>query len=103
LAAFASSAIPKLPVSLDMIAAGAAGLALLFYLLHWVTLPGGQSVEGIHTPGLSLHWGGYLTILVVLVLTGFEVMRVLASGESMPWQKGSAVAPPPPADAPPTV
>jgi hypothetical protein len=100
-AAFASSSVPTLPVSLDMIGAGASGLALLFFLLHWVTLPGGHTVVGIHSPGLSLHWGGYITIIVVLALTAFEVMRVLASGEPMPWQQGSTAMPPP--EAPPTV
>jgi hypothetical protein len=92
--AFAASSVPELPVSLNMVTAGAEVLAVLFFVIHWLTLPS-YGGFGVHV-GLSLRWGGYATIIVTAATAVIGVMRLLASGEPMPWKKtGGAAAPPP--------
>jgi hypothetical protein len=92
---FAASSIPELPVSLDLIMVGAEALAVLIFLLHWVTLPSYHGI-GVHV-GLSLRWGGYATIIVVAATAVIGAKKVLSSGETLPWQKSGGATPPPPA------
>jgi hypothetical protein len=91
---FAPSAIPKLPVSLTFIEAAGMALAVLFFVIRWLTLP---SYFTVH---LHLHWGGYVTLVVAILTTAVAVVRLRESGEAMPWENRGGAAPP--ADTPPT-
>jgi hypothetical protein len=93
LGAFASTSLPDLPVSPRLIAVALAGLAFLFLLLRWVTLPS-SDVLGHHF-GYSLFWGGYFTLIVTLVAVVFGVLGVRDSGEAMPWAHGASAGQPP--------
>ena len=82
-----------------LVAVGAAALALLFFIIRWLTLPSANFIAGLHD-GYSLAWGGYVTLVlnVVMIVVGFLGLK--AAGESMPWEnRGGAT--PPPAEPPP--
>jgi hypothetical protein len=100
LVALAPSALEQLPVSGRLVAVGAATLGLLFFIIRWLTLPS-SSFGSIHA-GYSLAWGGYVTLIlnIVMIVVGFLALK--AAGEAMPWENrgGTATSPP---DAPPAV
>jgi hypothetical protein len=93
--AFGAASMPELPVSINLLTAGAMALAVVFYVIRWLTLPS-YSGLGVHI-GLSLQWGGYILLIVAIVTTVVGVLRLRASGESMPWEnRGGAATPPAP-------
>jgi hypothetical protein len=73
-------------------------LAVLFFVIHWLTLPHYLSVH------LHLHWGGYLTLIVAIATTVIGALQMKDAGESMPWEKGGGMNPsgPPAPPAPPS-
>jgi hypothetical protein len=85
---FARSSIPQLPVSLNLIEAGGMALAVLFFLIRWLTL---GSVLGID---IHLRWGGYLTLIVTIATTAVGVIRMREAGEAMPWENSGDATPP---------
>jgi len=86
---FAKSSIPELPVSLNLIGAGGMALAVLFFLIRWLTL---GNVLGVK---IHLHWGGYVTLIVTIATTVVAVMRMREAGEAMPWENSGSSTPPP--------
>jgi hypothetical protein len=100
LVALSPSTLDQLPVSGRLVAVGAAALALLFFIIRWLTLPS-DNIAGHHY-GFSLYWGGYITLIlnIVTVVVGF--MGLKAAGESMPWENRGGTATPP-QDTPPAV
>lgn len=104
-AVFAPSALASWPASARLIAVGAAALGLLFFLIRWLTLPS-ESFAGLHA-GYKLAWGGYVTLIlnIVMLVVGFLAFR--AAGEALPWENrgtsaaaGSTAAPSAPPAAP---
>jgi hypothetical protein len=89
--AFAASSMPDLPVSARFVAVALAALALLFFVVRWLTLPGGDVLG--HHYGYSLYWGGYATLIVTIVMVVFGVLGLRESGEAMPWAQGSSAPP----------
>jgi hypothetical protein len=84
-----------------VIAEGLAAGGLLFFLIRWITLPGG-SLFGHHY-GYVLAWGGYVTLILVVAQLVSGYFAVQAAGESFPWQSaGPRTAPVPPAGPPTT-
>jgi hypothetical protein len=84
-----------LPVSGRLVAVGAATLGLLFFIIRWLTLPS-EDFGSFHA-GYKLAWGGYVTMIlnIVMIVVGFLALK--AAGESMPWEnRGGATSPPPP-------
>jgi hypothetical protein len=102
LTAFSPSSLESLPVSARLVALGAAALGFVFFVIRWLTLPS-KSFEGVHA-GFSLAWGGYVLLILNIVMIAFGFLAFRAAGESLPWEGGSATTPPP-ADppAPPAV
>jgi hypothetical protein len=100
--AMSPSTMPSLPVGPRMVAVGLAALAFIFFIIRWVTLPGGDVLG--HHYGYSLYWGGYVLLVlnIIMIVVGLQSMR--AAGEAMPWEGGSSRTPPaaPPPAAPPT-
>ncbi|MBV9487117.1 MAG: hypothetical protein JO246_13790 [Frankiaceae bacterium] len=93
-AAMSPSSMPNLPIGVRVLALGLSVLAFVFFIIRWVTLPGGDVLG--HHYGYSLYWGGYILLILNLVQIGFGFKLMRASGESLPWEGGNA-APPPPA------
>jgi hypothetical protein len=97
MAVLAPGPLAQLPVSGRLIAVAAMVLALIFFLIRWVSLPsesfGGQSA------GFSLAWGGYVTLVLTIVAIVFGYLALKGAGEALPWEKqgGAATPPPPPA------
>jgi hypothetical protein len=94
--AFAPSSLPELPVSLRFVEAAGMALAVLFFVIRWLTLP------SFFTVHLHLHWGGYVTLVVAIITTVIAVMRLRESGDAMPWENRGGAAPPPDPTAPGT-
>jgi hypothetical protein len=85
---FAKSSLPDLPVSLNLIGAGGMALAVLFFLIRWLTL------GSVLTVKIHLHWGGYVTLIVTIATTVVAVMRMRDAGEAMPWENTGGATPP---------
>lgn len=99
---FAKSSVPDLPVSLNLVATGAMALAVLFFIIRWLTLP------SYFTISEKLFWGGYILLIITIATTVIGVMKMRDAGESMPWENrggGSSTPPAPPSEppAPPAV
>jgi hypothetical protein len=93
----AASSLPDLPVSPRIVAIGAAALGFLFFIIRWLTLP--SAGEGAFHAGFHLAWGGYVTLILNIVMIVVGVLALKAAGESLPWENkagGSATPPPPP-------
>ena len=91
---FAADSLPEIPASWNVVALALSGLATIFFILRWIVLPS-ETAFGI-TISDSLQWGGYLEILLCIVVTAFAFMRLRESGEALPWDtRGSAATPPP--------
>jgi hypothetical protein len=93
LSLFAPSSMPQLPVSPRMIGVGLAVLALLFFIIRWLTLPS-DSFGPVHA-GFSLAWGGYVTLILNIVMIAGGFLGLKAAGESMPWENRGGATPPP--------
>lgn len=100
LALFAASTLQQLPVSARFIALAAAALGFVFFLIRWLTLPS-QSFGGVHA-GYSLAWGGYVTLVLNVVMVIFGFLALKAAGEALPWENRGGAEPPAPG-TPPTV
>jgi hypothetical protein len=98
LTVFSPGSLDDLPLPARVIAEGLAALALLFFIIRWLTLPS-TSFFGQHF-GYVLAWGGYVTLILVVVqiIVGFFAIR--AAGDS--WQPSSAARPPVPPAGPPS-
>jgi hypothetical protein len=97
LVALSPATLEQLPVSGRLVAVGAATLGLLFFIIRWLTLPSANF--GSFHAGYHLAWGGYVTLVlnVVMIAVGFIALR--EAGESMPWEKRGGATPPPPPPA----
>lgn len=83
---FSPDALKALPISGRLLGTGLAALALLFFIIRWLTLP---SAGGF---GYSLYWGGYVLLVlnIVTVVGGFLGMK--DAGESIPGIGGGAAS-----------
>lgn len=90
--AFAAASVPQLPVSMNVLTLGLMALAFVFFIIRWLTLPS-YSGFGIHI-GLSLHWGGYVTLIVTALTAAVGFLRFRDSGETAPWQQQGGATPP---------
>ena len=88
---FAAASMPKLSVSWTFITATLGAFATLMFIIHWIALPS-DTVFGVHF-GLTLQWGGYVEIILCIIFTAVAVMMLRESGETMPWDSGSAAPP----------
>jgi hypothetical protein len=96
---FAAENLPKLAVSWNMVLTGLGALAVILYVIRWLTLPS-NSVFGV-SYSVTLQWGGYVEIVLCVVFTAFAFMRVRESGEAMPWENRGTAPTAPPAPTPP--
>lgn len=94
-AALAPTALQALPVSGRVIATGAAVLAFVFFIIRWLTLPD-YNFGGLHA-GYNLYWGGYVTLVLTLVMIAIGLRAIRAAGETLPWEGRTT----PPAATPP--
>jgi hypothetical protein len=98
---FAASSMPDLPVTPRFIAIAAAALGFIFFIIRWLTLPSASGF-GV-SAGFHLAWGGYVTLIlnIVMIVVGFLAFK--AAGEAFPWEnRGGASTPPAtPPPAPP--
>jgi len=92
---FAPRSLPETPASWNVVAVALSGLAALFFIIRWISLPS-ESAFGI-TISDSLQWGGYILILLCIVITVLAFLRVREAGEPMPWAQHGGAAPQPPA------
>jgi hypothetical protein len=98
----APASVEALPMSARVIAVGLAVVALLFFVIRWLTLPS-ANILGQHY-GYSLAWGGYVTLILVIVQIVFGALAVRESGDSLAWQQpasGGAAPAAPPVDSAP--
>jgi uncharacterized membrane protein len=84
-------ALKALPVSGRLLATGLAALALLFFIIRWVTLPSASGF-GIHV-GYSLYWGGYILLILNIVTVVFGYLGMREAGESIPGIGGGSAPP----------
>jgi hypothetical protein len=89
---FAPSSVPQMPVSPRLIGVGLATLGLLFFIIRWLTLPS-ESFGTFHA-GFSLAWGGYVTLILNIVMIAGGFLALKSAGESMPWESSADPAPP---------
>jgi hypothetical protein len=95
---FAASSMPDLPVTPRFIALAAAALGFIFFVIRWLTLPS-DSGFGV-SAGFHLAWGGYVTLILNLVMIAVGFLAFKAAGEAFPWEGRASTPPAPP--APPT-
>jgi hypothetical protein len=65
---------------------------LLFFLIRWVTLPS-YTFLSIHA-GFSLAWGGYVTLVLTIVMIVAAYLGIREAGEPLPWQHEAPPASP---------
>jgi hypothetical protein len=98
---FAASSMPDLPVTPRTIALGAAALGFIFFVIRWLTLPSASGF-GV-SAGFHLAWGGYVTLILNIVMIAVGFLAFKAAGEAFPWEsRGGTSTPPAPPAAPPT-
>jgi hypothetical protein len=90
---FAPASLAALPIPGRLLATGLAALALVFFVVRWLTLPSANGF-GIHV-GYSLYWGGYvlLVLTIATVVSGFLGMK--ANGVALPGQSSPGEPPAP--------
>lgn len=98
--ALAPSSVPRVAIGPRVIATGLAALAFLFFIIRWITLPSGDVLG--HHYGYNLYWGGYILLILNLVMIACGYRAAQAAGEAMPWENRSGAAPPPDPTAPGT-
>ncbi|HWB67090.1 MAG TPA: DUF5336 domain-containing protein [Mycobacteriales bacterium] len=76
--AFAPQSLPA-GAPWRLIATALSVLALLFFVIRWLTLPSGNLFG--HHYGYGLAWGGYVTLILVLVQAGAGYLGMRAAGE----------------------
>jgi hypothetical protein len=76
-------------------------LAFVFFIIRWLTLPSHDF--GVASASFNLAWGGYVLLILNLVMIAFGYLAMREAGEAMPWEnRGGGTATPPPAPpAPP--
>jgi hypothetical protein len=88
----------ELPWPGRVIAEGFAALALLFFLIRWITLPS-ISAFGV-TYSYVLAWGGYVTLVLVVIELVFGYLAIRAAGDSFSLQPSPPTTTVPPAGPP---
>lgn len=83
---FAPDALSSVPVGGRFIAAGLAVLGAFLELIRLLTLH--------HGDGLSIRWGEWLLLIVMIATAIATAMAAMQSGEAPPWQQGGATPPP---------
>ena len=94
-AVFAPASVSGLPVPARLLATGLAALALLFFVIRWLTLPNAHGF-GINV-GYSLYWGGYVLLVLNIATVAAGFLGMKDAGVSLP---GQAAAGGPPASPP---
>jgi hypothetical protein len=89
--------LPKLPVGVNVLVAGLAGLGTLLLILRGFTYPHASVPGGSY----GVKWGGYVLFIVGIVETVFAFMNFKASGEKIAWDS-SAIPKSAPAGTAPT-
>jgi hypothetical protein len=98
---FSPGALDDMPLAPRVIAEGLAALGLLFFLIRWITLPGG-TLFGQHY-GYVLAWGGYVMLVLIIVQLVFGFLAIRSAGDSFSWQPATRTTTPPlPDGQPPT-
>jgi hypothetical protein len=92
---FAPQTVQGIPVSWRVAVGGLATLALLFFVIRWLSLPS-YNEFGVKA-GYKLAWGGYLTLLLNIVAIVFSYLGIRGAGEALPWEGGAATPPAAPA------
>jgi hypothetical protein len=92
LAAFSPQALTSLPAPARFVAVGLATLALICFVIRWLTLPGGNVLG--HHYGYDLAWGGYVTLILNIVAIAGGVLAMRDNGDPMPWEARRSAAPP---------
>jgi hypothetical protein len=96
---FSPGALDDMPLPARVIAEGLAALGLLFFLIRWITLPGG-TLFGQHY-GYVLAWGGYVMLVLMIVQLVFGFLAIRSAGDSFsPKPRGETTPPVPPAGPP---
>jgi hypothetical protein len=85
-ALFAPNALREVPVSARWAAAGLASLGALLELIRLITLH--------HGDGLSIRWGGWLLLIIMIATAVCTVLSAMQSGEAAPWANRGGAAPP---------
>jgi hypothetical protein len=88
--AFSPDALKALPISARLLGTALAALALVFFVIRWLTLPSADGF-GVHV-GYSLYWGGYVLLVLNVVTVVFGFFGMQEAGESIPGIGGSSAA-----------
>ena len=83
---FSPGVFGNFPIGGRFLAAGLGILGALLELLRLLTLH--------HGDGLSIRWGGWLLLIVMIATAVATTMGALASEETKPWQQTRPQAPP---------
>lgn len=88
-----ANTLPELGVSWNVVVMGLSVAGALLVVIRSLNLP---SASG---PGASvgLRWGGWVLLIACVAHAVLAVMRMRASGETMPWVHHGGAAPQPPA------
>jgi hypothetical protein len=92
---FAPQALQSFPVSWRVAAGGLVALALIFFLIRWVSLPSYNSF-GVKA-GFHLAWGGYVTLILNIVAIVYAYLGIRGAGEALPWGSNAGIPPAEPA------
>lgn len=87
---FSNATLPTLPLGMNLIVAGLAGLGTLLVIVRAIDAPH-VSVAGA---SLGIRYGGYLLFIAGIAETVFAVLNFRASGEKVAWNSAAMTAPP---------
>ncbi|HEX3899596.1 MAG TPA: hypothetical protein VHW74_10520 [Mycobacteriales bacterium] len=83
---FAPDALSALPVPARLASTGLTVLALLFFVIRWLTLPS-DNFFGTHV-GFTLAWGGYVLLVLTVVTAAFGFLGMKENGVAIPGTGG---------------
>lgn len=78
---FANANLPQLPVGVNLLAAGLAGLGTLLIIVRGFTYPHASGVGG----SVGVKWGGYVLFIVCIAETVFLALSARDAGEKLAW------------------
>jgi hypothetical protein len=96
---FANASLPKLPVGVNLLVVGLAGLGTLLLILRAISYPSASGFGGSY----GVKWGGIVLFIFGAAETAFAFLNFKASGEKVAWDAtalpksaptGTALVPP---------
>jgi len=94
---FAGTNLPTLPIGVNLLVLGLAGLGTLLLILRAYTLPSASGFGGSY----GVMWGGYVLFIAAIAETVGAVLNFRSSGEKVAWDATAMNKPAAAGEAPP--